>query len=506
MSFTFLLNGESVHIDGEPPTRTLLDWLRENRGLTGTKEGCNEGDCGACTVMVTDEDGARAVNACILFLPQIAGKAVRTVEGIAGPEGQLHPVQQAMVDAHGSQCGFCTPGFIVSMATAHLNGATDHDDQLAGNLCRCTGYAPIIRAAQAAQAAPVPDWMRDAPPGEDADPAYGAPEALTDGPVPTAATAPGGYAGTGADWGHRNPTAGSGASSEGGPVPSATPFYRPTTADDLAAFYAANPGATLVGGATDVGLWVTKGLRDLGTVCFLNGVADLRGIEIGRDTICIGATATVAELRRAIADLHPSFAEMLRRYGSTQVRNAATVGGNIANGSPIGDGPPALIALGATLHLRRGGERREIPLESFFLEYGKQDRQPGEFVEAVSFPRQPDRLRCYKLSKRFDQDISAVCGCLSITVEDGTVTQARIAFGGMAGIPKRASAVEAALRGRPWTAETVAAAQEALAQDFQPLSDMRASSSYRLKAARGMLARYLAEDEGRPVNVLEVQP
>ncbi|WP_172300402.1 xanthine dehydrogenase small subunit [Pseudoruegeria sp. HB172150] len=454
----FLLNGDPIVLSDISPTTTLLDWLRESRGLTGTKEGCNEGDCGTCTVMVTDAKGARSVNACILFLPQLHGKAVRTVEGVSGPEGQLHPVQQAMVDHHGSQCGFCTPGFVVSMACGHLNGRTDFDDVLAGNLCRCTGYAPIVRAAEAAAAEPVPGWMT-----EDLSKLDGL-------------------------GGEKND------------------FALPKSSDELAAWYAEHPDAVLVGGATDVGLWVTKALRDLPEVAFLGGVEDLKYIRTGDDRVTIGAVTPVTDVGTAMAGLHPSFAEMIRRYGSVQVRNAATIGGNIANGSPIGDSPPALIALGATLHLRKGDARRELPLEEFFIDYGKQDRAKGEFVEAVSFPRQPDRLRCYKLSKRFDQDISAVCGCFNIIVEDGKVADARIAFGGMAGVPKRAGHVEAAITGKPWLQDTVEAAAEAWAQDFSPLSDMRASAEYRLKAARNMLMRYFLEDTGALPRVLEVQP
>jgi xanthine dehydrogenase small subunit len=222
-------------------------------------------------------------------------------------------------------------------------------------------------------------------------------------------------------------------------------------------------------------------------------------------TIRIGAMTTIAELGAFMADRHPALAELIRRYGSVQVRNAATIGGNIANGSPIGDSPPALIALGATLHLRRGDARRAIALEDFFLEYGRQDRAPGEFVEAVSVPVQPDRLACHKLSKRFDQDISAVCGCFNITVEEGVVTAARIAFGGMAGTPKRARAAEAALVGQPWDEANVAAAQGALARDFTPLSDMRASSGYRMRAARGMVMRHLLETQGQATRVLAVR-
>jgi xanthine dehydrogenase small subunit len=466
MSIAFLLNGTPVRIAGEAPTRTLLDWLREVRGLRGTKEGCNEGDCGACTVMVTDAEGSKALNACILFLPQLHGKAVRTVEGVSGPEGQMHPVQAAMVSHHGSQCGFCTPGFVVSMAVAHLNGARDHDDQLAGNLCRCTGYAPIVRAAEAAASEAVPEWM--------VSDRLSLPQISSGGP--------------------------------GGEAPPASDAFSPRDSDELAEWYQANPDAVLVAGATDVGLWVTKQLRELRPVAFLGGVEDLKGIEVQGGQLHVGACVTISALREAVKDRLPSFGELLRRYASVQVRNAATIGGNIANGSPIGDGPPALIALGATLHLRRGDEMRSMALEDFFLEYRKQDRRPGEFVAGVSFPEKASALRCYKISKRFDQDISAVCGCFNVVVEGGVVTSARIAFGGMAGVPKRASLAEAALVGREWTEASVEAAAEAMSGDFAPLTDMRASAGYRMLTAQNLLRRYFQDLSGVPVSVLEVAP
>jgi xanthine dehydrogenase small subunit len=280
--------------------------------------------------------------------------------------------------------------------------------------------------------------------------------------------------------------------------------FRPASSDELADWYLAHPQATLIAGATDVGLWVTKQMRDLGPVAFLNGATDLQQIEFQGSLVHIGAGVTVEALRKALLPLHPSFAAMLQRYGSTQVRNAATIGGNIANGSPIGDGPPALIALGATLHLRRGGEMRSIPLESFFLDYRKQDRRVGEFVAGISIPAQAAALRCYKISKRFDQDISALCGCFNVTVEAGKVTGARIAFGGMAGIPKRAAHVEAALVGQPWSLQTLKAASAAFAQDFQPLSDMRASADYRLLTAQNLLTRYFHDLSGQPVSVQQV--
>ncbi|KIT17853.1 Nicotinate dehydrogenase small FeS subunit [Jannaschia aquimarina] len=459
MEITFRLNGEDMTIPVDDPTETLLDWLRA-RGLTGTKEGCNEGDCGACSVIVTDARGAKPLNACILFLPQLDGKAVRTVEGIAAPDGTLHPVQQAMIDHHGSQCGFCTPGFVTTMACAHLNGARDHADQIAGNLCRCTGYAPILRAAEACADMPVPDHMNDTLP----HPA---------GNIP-------------------------GERERAGPL-------APASADAVAQAYLETPDATLIAGATDVGLWVTKQFRDLGPVIFLDRCDDLRGVTITADTIEVGAMTDMETLRHAVADHFPAFAELLRRYGSVQVRSAATIGGHIANGSPIGDSPPPLIALGAKLHLRRGDERRSMPLEDFFLDYGRQDRRPGEFVERITIPRQPDTLSVQKLSKRFDQDISAVCGALNLPVEDGILRGVRIAFGGMAGVPKRAAAVEAALEGRPFQEATFEAASKSFAEDFEPLSDMRASAEYRLMACEGMLLRAFQELQGVP-GLLEVAP
>ena len=467
MEIEFLLNGETARITDQPPHRTLLDWLREQRHLTGTKEGCNEGDCGACTVMVTALEGGaprhRALNACILFLPQLHGRAVRTIEGLAGEGGDLHPVQAAMVAHHASQCGFCTPGIVMSLAAAHAQGARDHDDVLAGNLCRCTGYAPIIRAAEAAEAGDPPDWLA-------ADAA--ALRGLERG------------GGAGAGW------------------------VRPESLSALEAWYAGNPGATLIGGATDAGLWVTKALREPAPLCFVGHLPELREVAVSEAEIRIGAAVTLSEMQEIIAEHHPDFAEMIRRFGSTQVRNAATIGGNIANGSPIGDGPPALIALGARLHLNRGGARREVALEDFFVAYGRQDRQEGEFVEAVTIPRQPDRLKCYKVSKRFDQDISALCGCFNIHLDGETIASARIAFGGMAAVPKRAAAVEAALVGRPWADATIRAAGALFAEDFAPIDDMRASARYRLAVAENLLTRYFAEMQlGRNyTRVLEVAP
>jgi xanthine dehydrogenase small subunit len=457
MNMSFLLNGKSVSVAPKTGSESLLDYLRLEADLCGTKEGCNEGDCGACTVIVTGQDGVpRPMNACILFLPQLQGCSVRTVEGLPGPDGALHPVQQAMITHHGAQCGFCTPGFVTTMAAAHATGETDFDTALAGNLCRCTGYAPIIRAAQAAAHAPVPSWMVERP--------------------------------------------------EAPALQSRDDIFCPRSSDELAQWYARNPEATLIAGGTDVGLWLTKKMQDLGPIAFVSHAEDLRQIHDEKDSLRIGAAVTITNLMQAIRPISASLHQLLSRYGSPQVRNAATIGGNIVNGSPIGDGSPALIAMGARLVLRRADERRTVNLEDFFIAYQQQDRRPGEFVESIELPKAQDRLRCYKLSKRFDQDISAVCGCFNLEQEAGVITQARIAFGGMAATPARARKTEAALCGQPWSLETFQQASSAMAEDFTPLSDMRASAGYRAQAAGNMLIRYFHDLQETPVNIREVHP
>jgi len=452
----FLLDGEVIEVEDSDPTRTVLDHLRYTLRRTGTKEGCAEGDCGACTVLVgeLDDDAVRwrAVNACVLFLPMLDGKALVTVESLSRG-GALHPVQRSMADGHGSQCGFCTPGFVMSLYARSIGavgtGGTPVKDVIAGNLCRCTGYGPILDAGEANPPAPTDD-------SEIA--------ALLRTIVP-ARSGPG--------------------------------WFAPRTSDELAALMTEHPEARIVAGATDVGLWVTKGLQDLGTIIFVGDIADLRRIEEVEGTLTIGAAVRYSEAKEALARLHPDLGELVRRIGGLQVRNAGTIGGNIANGSPIGDMPPALIALGAELVLRKGGERRTMPLERFFLSYGKQDRGPGEFVESVLIPRpDPDtRIRIVKLSKRFDSDISALCGAFAIRLEEGQVAEARIAFGGMAGIPERARSCEAALIGKPWSEETIESAAQAIAEDYRPLSDLRGSAEYRLAAAANLVRGLRLEPE-----------
>ena len=475
----FLLDGQVERVVPRDPTRTLLEWLREERGSTGSKEGCAEGDCGACTVLVGElgpEDRLvwRAVNSCILFLPMLDGKALKTVESLS-LDGKLHPVQQAMASLHGSQCGFCTPGIVMSLygRTVGAAGTEDLDpaDLLAGNLCRCTGYGPILEAARQNPPAPA----------EDGDLVRQLKALRRQTSLSLTQDDPLG--------GQRRR------------------WFSPRTADELAKLLVTHPDARIVAGATDVGLWVTKQHRVLTDVIFIGGIADLAKCEESPAGLTLGAALRYNDAQAALARLHPDLGELVRRIGALQVRNAGTIGGNIANGSPIGDMPPALIALGAELTLRYGEHRRRIKLEDFFVDYGKQDRRPGEFVESIIVPRpKPGQLvRIVKLSKRFDSDITAVLGAFSLTLEGGKVTDARIAFGGMAGTPKRAAAAEAALRGKVWSAEAAEQAVLALTQDFAPMSDQRGSSAYRLTAAGNLLRRLWHESAGSGGTVLDLE-
>ena len=432
----FLLGDRLQEIGQIDPTMTLLDWLRLEKRLYGTKEGCAEGDCGACTVVVGRLDGDRvryeAINACIRFLPTLDGCQLLTVEHLRRPDGALHPVQQAMVECHGSQCGFCTPGFVMSLYALYLNEPAPDEggirDALAGNLCRCTGYAPIIAAARQMYA------LGD----RGADRLVLAAERFRQLLPPSQETL---------------------AFEKDG-----RRFVAPATADGLADALIENPSATLVSGATDAGLWVTKALKRFDTTIYLGRVAELRTVAETADSLRVGGGVTFADATTALERFYPDFGELLRRIGGLQVRNAGTIGGNIGNGSPIGDTPPALIAIGATLTLRFGSERRTVPLEDYFIEYGRQDRRPGEFIETITVPKPaPDAVfRTYKISKRFDQDISALCGAFLLELTDGVVVRIRIAFGGMAGTPRRARGAEAMLIGREWTLPTVTAAMAAL--------------------------------------------
>jgi xanthine dehydrogenase small subunit len=451
----------------------LLDYLRENEGSTGTKEGCGEGDCGACTIALGRlRDGKlqyEAVNSCIQLLGQVDGSEVVTVEDLVQSGGTLHPVQLAFVENHASQCGFCTPGFI--MAVFALYQSTDGpvtreqiNNQIAGNLCLCTGYRPIVDAALAACAEPRKDRFRTG-----IGDMTGVLQFLADGEDV--------FVGDDDSF-----------------------FAAPASLESLATLYLKHPDAVIVAGATDVGLWITKQLREIPKVIHVGKVVGFDRVEDTGHEIIIGAGATYAQAEPHLSKIDPDIAELLRRLGSKQVRASGTVGGNVANGSPIGDTPPMLIALDAKLELRKGRSVRTMPVEEFYIEYGKQQREPGELVTSVTVPRLgPEHIfRCFKVTKRFDQDISAVMGAFRFTVNpDGLVTDVRLAYGGMAGVPKRATSAEQALIGQQLRdPKAWARAFAALREDFKPLDDHRASARYRIETAHSLLGKALIESAG----------
>ena len=489
----FLRRGAVIHLSGVAPRLTLLDYLRLHEGATGTKEGCAEGDCGACTVVLRRLIGNslvyHSVNACIMLAGQADGADLITVEDLAR-NGSLHPVQQALVDFHGSQCGFCTPGFVMSLfALFHapsaaarplpagrgeekaVAGRDEVNDWIAGNLCRCTGYRPIVDGAVAACAASAKDRFTEC------EPETVRTLSALDDRVDV-------FAGTNERF-----------------------FAAPASIGALAQLYAEHPDAVLVSGATDVGLWITKELRDLPKIIWLGRVEGLATVEDDAQQVTFGAAVTHTAAQPHLAAIDPDLGEMMRRFASRQVRNLGTIGGNIANGSPIGDTPPALIALGATLVLQKGAAGRTLPLEDFFVAYGQQDRGPGEFVRAVIVPKlKPnERFRCYKVSKRFDQDISAVMAAFKLSMEGTRIVAARVAFGGMAATPKRGRAVEAALCGVDVADPTAwDLACDRLGEDFAPISDHRASAGYRMKVAQALLRKALVEIAGAPTRTTRV--
>ena len=467
---TFRFRGRERRLGPFSPRRTLLDWLREEESAKGTKEGCAEGDCGACTVvLVRAHDGKLVyspVNACILLLGQIDGAELLTIEDLADGDA-LHPLQQAMVDTHGSQCGFCTPGIVMSLfALYHQGEAATREGvnrALSGNHCRCTGYRPIVDAAlMTIDGAPTDRFAASHARR------LAAIRALDD---------------------DRDLFVGDEQSF----------FAAPASEAALADLYARHADATLVAGATDVGLWVTKRLATLGKVVWLGRVRDFDVIRDESHSLQIGAGASLADAAPHLQALHPDLGGLMSRFASAQVRASGTVGGNIANGSPIGDLAPAFIALGASVELRRAGVMRSLDLEKFFVGYGKQDRASSEYVAALKVPKlaADEIFRAYKVSKRFDEDISAVMAAFKVTLQGRRIASARVAYGGMAATPKRAAALEAALAGLDLDAPTSwSAAASAVAADFAPLTDMRATAAYRSQVANNLVLRALAEIAG----------
>jgi xanthine dehydrogenase small subunit len=469
-SLQFLRRGCAVRIGDFLPRTTLLDWLRLQERSLGTKEGCAEGDCGACAVVVVRERDGRLVyepvNSCITMLGQIDGAELITVEDLADG-GVLHPVQEAMARDHGSQCGFCTPGIVMSLFAHYheCNGATSRDkinDALAGNLCRCTGYRPIVDAALEVCRGADDQFARNAAARRRAI-------ARLDDKVDL-------FVGDQRAF-----------------------FAAPASEQSLAELYALHPDSTIIAGATDVGLWINKKLTPIEKIIHVGRVSELDAIEKTADGFAFGAVVSLARAAPVLGSIDADIAEVLRRFGSIQVRAAGTVGGNIANGSPIGDLAPMLIALGASVELRHGEKIRQLALDNFFIDYGKQDRAKGEFVRRLMVPRLPPatHFRAYKITKRFDEDISALLAALRVTVDGARISEAKVAFGGMAGIPKRAKAVEEALRGLSLTdSRGWRAAADAVSADFTPLTDLRASAAYRKQVAANLIIKAIAEIAG----------
>ncbi len=466
----FIRRGELIKLGNVPPDRTLLEVLREDLGACGTKEGCGEGDCGACTVVIAETEGAglryRAINSCIRLAHSVDGLALWTVEDLAQADGTLHPAQEAMVQCHGSQCGFCTPGFVMSLFGMYQNHVRAGREitreraqaDLSGNLCRCTGYRPILEAAQRMAHLPAPQMD---------EPALVAQLAALRAPAPTA---------SGSDLG----------------------YQMPATLPELLAQRRDHPHAQLVAGCTDVGLWVTKQHRRLPQVLDVTRVHELRQIETGQGHLSIGAAVPLSDAFAALVAQRPGLAAFAERFAGLPVRNSGTLGGNVANGSPIGDSMPLLIALDTRIVLASTRGARSLPLEDFYTGYRQTALAADEVVVRLDVPLPaPDEfLRAYKISKRYDDDISAVCLAIRMHRQGPTVTGVRIGAGGVAATPARAHQAEAVLEGRSWSEAAAEAAAAALRTQFQPISDMRASAAYRREVLGNLMRRFWLESQG----------
>lgn len=469
----FLVNQELRNEHALDPNMTVLQYLREHLGKPGTKEGCASGDCGACTVVVgeltPDDLGQptlryRSLNSCLTFVSSLHGKQLISVEGLKH-QGELHSVQKAMADCHGSQCGFCTPGFVMSLFALQKN-SSGHDlhqaqEALAGNLCRCTGYRPILDAAEQSCARPCQDQ-------------FDAQQAQTIARLQAIAPQQTGELNSGDKR-----------------------CLVPLTVADLADLYSSHPEARLLAGGTDLALEVTQFHKTLPVMIYVGHVAELKRIDKTSSHLEIGAATPLTDCYGALNEEYPDFGALLHRFASLQIRNQGTLGGNIGNASPIGDSPPLLIALNAQIVLRQGDRQRTLALEDYFIDYRITARQDSEFIEKILVPRASNdwTFRAYKVSKRLDDDISAVCAAFNLNIENGVVGGVRIAFGGMAAIPKRARACEAALLGKPWNQASIERACQALAEDFSPLTDFRASKEYRLLTAQNLLRKYFIEQQ-----------
>lgn len=492
-----MLDGAVHEASNVEPTTTLLEYLREDLRRTGTKEGCAEGDCGACTVVVGElEPNANKVslftaNACLQCLPTLDGKQLFTVESLGEYPDSLHPVQQSMVDKHASQCGFCTPGFVMSLFWLYKSQTRTNYNELlrvlSGNICRCTGYRPILDAGLAMHAyeSEREDWLNV--PGNDTPQDQHTLQLLSSLDTGTSLAL------------RKSPTDG-------------INYLAPVDLSELAGQYQKHPDATLLAGGTDIGIWITKTFRKFPMLIHTGRVAVLKQISITSKSIEIGSAVTLTQLIPTLLQEFPELDDFLNRFASLPIRNLATLGGNICNASPIGDSMPVLLSLGTELKLRKGNTTRTMALNEFYLDYQKTALQSGEFLESISIPRRAkgSKLGSYKISKRFDQDISAVCASFYLQNHDTGERKIRIAYGGVAAIPKRAYATEEFINRNPINPLNIAKALEILATEFTPLSDMRASAGYRSQVSENLLSRFLqriwqGETDTRLISVRDYQ-
>ncbi len=462
-SISFTLNGRPEISPGRPD-QTVLEWLRGDALLRGTKEGCAEGDCGACSVLVkrVGDEHYLPINSCIMLMGQLEGASIVTVEGLAasGPEG--HIVQQRMAENGSAQCGFCTPGIVASLAALLERNSDPQEDDihdaLAGNLCRCTGYRPIVEAAQTA-----------------AKETSALPKASPIKPASNVGTKD-------------------------------SQFYIPDSLNELLELRATHPDAVLLAGGTDLSLNVAHAKERWEKAVLTRHVEELCVVEENDNHLVVGGAASWNEVLPYLHKYWPSFATLVRRFGSTQIRSMGTMAGNLGNASPIGDGAPALLALGAKLTLANSKGERKIELADFFLDYRKSALKVDEIIRSIHIPlpTKNQQFRVYKISKRYDQDISTVCGAFMLEVESNKITTAKIAYGGMAATSKRCEPAETILIGNELNDKTLISAKLAVTKFFQPMSDMRGTASYRAKVAANLLDRFALELAGETVEVMEL--
>lgn len=463
MSIQFLLNNQLITLNHFDHQKTLLRYLRDEAKKTGTKEGCAEGDCGACTLLIgylnkNNKLSFKALNSCIICVGTLHQKWIITVEGLKELFGNYHPVQDSLVVYNGSQCGYCTPGIVMSLFSLYIKTKTPSTEELhqclAGNLCRCTGYQPIHSSSKS--------WVDN----------------IID-----------------EKWKHLQQDAIKALKSIDKKNISPTDyFYCPTTLSELSDMLDKQPDATLLSGGTDLLLHVTKHLKQFKSFISLSSIEELRSVSSDKNYFTIGSAAPIEDYYADLTQDYPDLDILFRRYGSVQIRNSATLGGNIANASPIGDGSPCLLALGTKLVLRKKSQTRTIDLDDFFISYQKTALEKGEFIEKILIPRQKNNrhFSVYKISKRFDQDISAVCGAFSIEYENNIITDCKLAFGGMAAIPKRAHKVEEYIKDK-MISDNFSDLNSYIKEDFQPLSDSRGTQDYRLILARNLILKFFIE-------------